>query len=48
MSKIRKKLPQRKITEEFLKANVHNLRQYNYLRYMSQDMIMDYKQLHAK
>jgi len=31
--KVRKKLPQRKKTEETLKINVHNLRQYSYMRH---------------
>jgi transposase len=37
--KIRKKLPQRKSAEEFLKANMHNIRQYNYLRHINPEMI---------
>ncbi len=32
---VRKKLPQRKRTEEFLKVNMHNLIHYNYLRHMN-------------
>ncbi len=37
--KIRKRLPQRKRTEEYLKINVHNLRQYNYLRHTNPELL---------
>ncbi len=47
-AKIRKKLPQRKKTEEFLKVNMHNLRQYNYLRHTNAEMIRDYKKTSTK
>ena len=30
--KIRKRLPNRKRMEEYLKVNMHNLRQFNYLK----------------
>ncbi len=46
-TKIRKKLPQRKRTEEFLKINMHNLRQYDYLRHTNPGMILDYHLLKA-
>ncbi len=46
--KIRKRLPQRKRTEESLKINVHNLRQYSYLRHTNPEMIIDYKELWLK
>ena len=38
-SKIRKRLPQRKRTEEYLKINAHNLRQFNYLRHTNPEML---------
>ncbi|MGC9193384.1 MAG: hypothetical protein ACP5FQ_05710 [Thermoplasmata archaeon] len=38
-AKIRKKLPQRKRTEEVLKINVHNVRQYCYLRYLAPELL---------
>jgi hypothetical protein len=41
--KIRKKLPQRKKTEEASKINMHNLRQYSCLRYTNLEMINDYR-----
>ena len=44
----RKKLPLRKKTEEILKINVHNLRQYSYLRHTDQEMIKDYRGLYLK
>ena len=40
--KVRKKLPMRKKTEEILKINMHNLRQYSYLRHTDPEMIKDY------
>ena len=40
-AKIRRKLPQRKKTEESLNINMHNLRQYSYLRHNSPEMIRD-------
>jgi transposase len=46
--KIRKKLPQRKETEETLKINMHNLRQYSYLRHTNPEMIKDYRELYSK
>ena len=46
--KIRKKLPQRKKTEETLKINMHNLRQYSYLRRTNPEMIKDYRGFHSK
>ncbi len=42
--KIRKKLPNRKRTEETLKINIHNLRQYCYLRYTNPKLVLDYKE----
>ena len=45
--KIRKKLPQRKQTEETLKINMHNLRQYNYLKRTNPEMIKDYRGLYS-
>ncbi|OWP57078.1 MAG: hypothetical protein B2I17_02650 [Thermoplasmatales archaeon B_DKE] len=47
-TKIRKKLPQRKKTEESLKINMHNLRQYSYLRHTNPGMIKDYRKLYLK
>ena len=47
-SKIRKKLPQRKKTEESLKINMHNMRQYSYLRRTNPGMIKDYRELYLK
>ncbi len=38
-AKIRKKLPERKKTEEFLKADVHNVRQCCYLTYTHPEML---------
>ena len=46
--KIRKKLPQRKQTEETLKINMHNLRQYSYLKRTNPEMIKDYRGLYSK
>jgi len=46
--KIRKKLSQRKKTEETLKINMHNLRQYSYLRHTNPEMIRDYRELYLK
>ena len=46
--KVRKKLPLRKNTGETLKINMHNLRQYSYLRHTDQNMIKDYRELHLK
>ena len=46
--KIRKKLSQRKKTEETLKINMHNLRQYSYLRRTNPEMIKDYRGFHSK
>ena len=47
-AKMRKKLPQRKKTEESLKIYMHNLRQYNYLRHTNPEMIKDYRELYLK
>ena len=47
-AKVRKKLPLRKNTEEMLKINMHNLRQYSYLRHTDPDMIKDYRELCLK
>ena len=47
-AKIRKKLPQRKKTEETLKINMHNLRQYNYMKRTNPDLIEDYRDISAK
>ena len=47
-TKIRKKLPQRKKTEETLKINMHNMRQYSYLRHTNPEMIKDYRELYLK
>lgn len=46
--KIRKKLPQRKKTEESLKINMHNLRQYSYLRHTNPEIVQDYREIHAE
>jgi transposase len=46
--KVRKKLPLRKKTEEILKINMHNLRQYSYLRHTYPEMIKDYRELYLK
>ena len=46
--KIRKKFPQGKKTEETLKTNMHNLRQYNYLKHSKPDIIKDYRELAGK
>ncbi len=46
--KARKKLPLRKKTEEILKINMHNLRQYSYLRHTDTEMIKDYRELNLK
>ncbi len=46
--KVRKKLPLRKKTEEILKINMHNLRQYSYLRHTDPEMIKDYRELYLK
>jgi transposase len=46
--KIRKKLPLRKNTEESLKINMHNLRQYSYLRHTNPDVIKDYRGLYLE
>ena len=46
--KIRKKLSLRKNTEEMLKINMHNLRQYSYPRHTDPDMIKDYRELCLK
>ena len=48
LEEIRKKLPQRKKTEETLKINMHNLRQYSYLRRTNPEMIKDYREFHSK
>ena len=47
-TKIRKKLPQRKKTEETLKINMHNMRQFSYLRHTNPEMIKDYRELYSK
>ena len=44
-TKIRKKLPRRKKTEETLKINMHNLRQYNYLKHTKPEIVRDYREL---
>ncbi len=46
--KIRKKLSRRKKTEETLKINMHNLRQYNYLKHTNPGLIKDYREMLAK
>ena len=46
--KIRKKLPLRKRTEETLKINMHNLRQYNYLKHTNPGLIREYREIPAK
>ena len=38
-SKIRKRLPERKRTEEYLKINAHNIRQFNYLRHTNPEQL---------
>ncbi len=45
---VRKKLPLRKRTEEILKINMHNLRQYSYLMHTDPEMIKDYRELYLK
>ena len=47
-AKIRKKLPRRKKTEETLKINMHNLRQYSYLKRTNPKLIRDYREISAK
>ena len=37
--KIKKRLPRRKRTEEYLKINAHNLRQFNYLRHTNPELL---------
>jgi hypothetical protein len=37
-----------KETEEILKINMHNLRQYSYLRHTDPEMIKDYRKLYLK
>ncbi len=37
--KIRKRLPQRKRMEEYLKINMHNLRQFNYLMHTNPELL---------
>ncbi|MEM3191630.1 MAG: hypothetical protein QW292_05990 [Candidatus Parvarchaeota archaeon] len=44
---IRKKLPLQRKTEETLKINMHNLRQYNYLKHTNPDLIKDYGEILA-
>lgn len=41
-SKLRKKLTMRKDTEDFLRQDVHNLRQYSYLSYLEPELIISY------
>ena len=41
-------LPEMKKTEEILKINMHNLRQYSYLRRTNPEMIIDYRELYPK
>ena len=43
-ARIRKKLPERKKTEEFLKTNVHNARQCRYLSYTHPEMVKEISQ----
>ncbi len=38
-ARIRKRLPWRKGTEEFLRRDVHNVRQYAYLRYLEPELV---------
>ena len=38
-AKIRKRLPWRKKTESFLRKDVHNVRQYAYLRYLQPELV---------
>ncbi|MEM0133610.1 MAG: hypothetical protein QXU18_00050 [Thermoplasmatales archaeon] len=45
---IRNKLPQRNKTEETLRVNMHNLRQYNYLKHTNPGLIKNYKAIPAK
>ena len=45
---ISKKLPQRKKTEETLRINMHNLRQYNYLKRTNPGLIKNYGRIHTK
>ncbi len=47
-TKIRKKLPQRKKIEEFLKINVHNMKQYNYLRHTKPEIVGNFGELCQK
>ena len=44
----RKKLLRRKKTEETLKINMYNLRQYNHLRHTNPEFIRDYREISAK
>ena len=37
--KIRKRLPHRKRMEEYLKINMHNLRQFNYLKHTNPELL---------
>ncbi len=46
--RIRKKLLLRKNTEEILKINMHNLRQYSYLMHTDPEMIKDYREPYLK
>ena len=46
--KVREKLPLREKTEEILKINMQNLRQYSYLMHTDPEMIKDYRELYLK
>jgi len=46
--KIRKRLPYRKRTEEYLKVNVHNLRQFNYLKHTNPELLKSPQDINFK
>jgi len=46
--KIRKRLPHRKRTEEYLKVNVHNLRQFNYLKHTNPELLKSPQDINFK
>ena len=47
-TKIRKKLPRRKKTDETLKIIMQNLKQYNYLKHTKPEIIKNYRELEGK
>lgn len=46
--KIRKRLPNRKRMEEYLKVNMHNLRQLNYLKHTNPELLKTYEGINSK